>query len=96
MIDKNPARGGKAVVKKKEETKFDYVVLDNITRCGLLGTGLRVHDLNDQFSPGQFSGFPAKMNYSASPCVLARSTCSFHCSMLKSLIAVVRLALRRS
>lgn len=67
-------------MKKKEETKFDYVVLDNITRCGLLGTGLRVHDLDGQYSPGQFSGFPAKMNYSASPCVLSCFTCHFSLS----------------
>lgn len=71
VVDKTPsARGGKAVMKKKEVTKFDYVDLDDIDRCGLLTTGLRVHELVGEYSPGQLSGFPVNMHYTASPYVL--------------------------
>ncbi|KAJ7831762.1 hypothetical protein B0H14DRAFT_2365025 [Mycena olivaceomarginata] len=58
------ARGAKAAVKSKKETKMEYIRMESISRTDFQKAVLTVHGLEKIYSPGVHSGFPFKMWWS--------------------------------
>ncbi|KAJ7831897.1 hypothetical protein B0H13DRAFT_2240520 [Mycena leptocephala] len=55
------ARGAKAAVKQKKETKMEYIRVESMSRTEFQKAFLAVHGLENTYSPGIHSGFPFKM-----------------------------------
>jgi hypothetical protein len=55
------ARGAKAAVKQKKETKMEYIRMESMSRTEFQKAFLAVHGLENTYSPGIHSGFPFKM-----------------------------------
>ncbi|KAJ6613350.1 hypothetical protein B0H10DRAFT_2222254 [Mycena sp. CBHHK59/15] len=60
-------RNGKPAARKEErESKFDYIQIDAQTRCDFITSFLKVHDCDEEYSPGVHHGPPFKMSWTGS------------------------------
>lgn len=67
VVDKPAKAGGKPTLKRTKEVKFDYIKIEDSTRVDFATCLLAVHDLDNEFSPGQVSGFAFKLGWTTMP-----------------------------
>ncbi|KAG6904417.1 hypothetical protein DXG01_010072, partial [Tephrocybe rancida] len=60
------SRGAKPTTKKLRNSKFDYIDILALERGPFFRAGLKVHDLDDQYSPGVHSGPAFKIHWTGS------------------------------